>query len=127
MLRLALLWLLAGFVIGGALLIDRELPGKWRLWLSPGHGHMLFVGWFLQFALGIAYWLLPRKRTDAQPLGYGERPAWMAAMALNLGLLTRVVAEAVERAGHAGDLTLAVLAAAGLLQILAAAIFAAQL
>lgn len=69
MVRLALLWLLAGFTIGGAMLVDRALPGAWRAWLAPSHGHMLFVGWFLQFALGIAYWLLPRKRSPEKPMG----------------------------------------------------------
>ena len=127
MVRLSLVWLLAGFVIGAAMLVDRELPGQWRRWLAPGHGHILFVGWFLQFALGIAYWLLPRKRNDQQPAGYRERPAYVAVAALNFGLLVRVGAEAGERSGHANDLTLSVLAMAGLLQVMAAAIFVVQL
>jgi len=127
MLRLALTWLLVGFVIGAAMLVDRRLPGQWKLWLSPGHGHMLFVGWFLQFAIGIAYWLLPRKRNEQQPVGYRERPAYLAVAALNLGLVGRVSAEAVERAGNASDLTLSVLAIAGSLQVLAAAIFVVQI
>jgi hypothetical protein len=100
MLRLALGWLLLGFVIGAAMLVDRELPGQWRRWLSPGHGHMLFVGWFLQFAVGVAYWLLPRKRSPEQPIGYAERPAYLAVIALNTGLILRVGGEARERAGH---------------------------
>jgi len=78
MLRAALLWLLAGVVIGGAMLTDRALPGQWVLWMAPSHAHILFVGWFLQFAVGVAYWLLPRKRTPARPLGYGERAAFIA-------------------------------------------------
>ena len=127
MLRLALGWLLLGFVIGAAMLVDRELPGQWRRWLSPGHGHMLFVGWFLQFAVGVAYWLLPRKRSPEQPIGYAERPAYLAVIALNTGLILRVGGEARERAGHSTDLTLAVLAIAGVLQVAAAAIFVAQL
>jgi hypothetical protein len=50
MLRAALTWLLVGVVIGAAMLTDRALPGQWRLWMAPSHAHMLFVGWFLQFA-----------------------------------------------------------------------------
>jgi hypothetical protein len=61
MLRAALTWLLVGVVIGAAMLTDRALPGQWRLWMAPSHAHMLFVGWFLQFAVGVAYWLLPRR------------------------------------------------------------------
>ena len=127
MLRIALGWLMIGFVIGGAMLTDRELPGQWRLWLAPGHGHMLFVGWFLQFVIGVAYWLLPRKRSPRQPVGYVERPAYIAVAALNAGLALRVGGEALERAGHANDATFAALVIAAVLQILAAAIFVVQL
>ena len=127
MLRLALVWLMIGFVIGGLMLTDRNVPGEWRLWLSPGHGHMLFVGWFLQFVVGVAYWLLPRKRSPEQPIGYAERPAYVAVAALNAGLVLRVGGEAAERSGLANDLTFIVLAIAAVLQIGAAAIFVTQL
>lgn len=127
MVRLSLLWLLAGFIVGGAMLVDRELPGNWRLWAQPVHGHMLFVGWFLQFALGIAYWLLPRKRTPERPFGYDLRWAQIAVAALNLGLLCRVIAEPLERTGHAGNGTLTVLALSAVLQIAAAVVFVAQI
>lgn len=92
MVRLSLCWLLVGFIIGGAMLVDCAVPGEWRAWMAPSHGHMLFVGWFLQFALGIAYWLLPRKRSPTRLLGYHERLAFLTVGALNLGLLLRVVA-----------------------------------
>jgi hypothetical protein len=127
MLRAALVWLLAGFGIGAAMLTDRALPGEWRLWLAPSHAHMLFVGWFLQFALGVAYWLLPRRRTPRQPLGYREDVALGAVLALNLGLLLRIAAEPVERTGMASDATLALLAISALLQVAAATVFVAQL
>ena len=68
-----------GFVIGGLMLVDRAIPGDWRAWMSPSHGHMLFVGWFLQFALGIAYWLLPRKR---QPTCRSDTVRCRASLAL---------------------------------------------
>ena len=127
MVRLALLWMLVGFLIGGAMLVDRDLPGTWRLWMQPTHGHMLFVGWFLQFALGIAYWLLPRKRTPERPVGYDLRLAQVAVAALNIGLLFRVVGEPLERDGHASDGTMLLLATSALLQITAAVIFVVQL
>ena len=127
MVRGALLWLLVGIVVGGLMLVDRAIPGDWRVWLAPSHGHMLFVGWFLQFALGIAYWLLPRKRSDALPLGYAERPSLIATVALNTGLALRVAAEPFERTGHASDLTLIVLAASAVLQVAAVAVYVRQL
>jgi hypothetical protein len=127
MVRAALLWLLLGIAIGGLMLVDRAVPGDWRLWLSPSHGHILFVGWFLQFALGIAYWLLPRKRSPDLPLGYREDIAIAGAVALNAGLVCRVLGEPFERTGHASDLTLALLIASSTLQVAAVALFVAQL
>lgn len=127
MVRLSLLWLLAGFIVGGLMLVDREIPGNWRLWAQPTHGHMLFVGWFLQFALGIAYWLLPRKRSPERPVGYNLRTAQFAVAALNLGLLCRVIAEPLERSGHAGNGTLTLLGVSAALQIGAAMVFVTQI
>lgn len=127
MVRLALLWMLAGFVVGGAMLTDRHIPGDWRLWMQPTHGHMLFVGWFLQFALGIAYWLLPRKRTPERPQGYDLRFAKFAVAALNIGLLCRVAAEPLQRTGHDSNADQTLLALSALLQIAAALIFVVQI
>lgn len=125
--RAAIVWLVAGVALGALMLSDNLVPGDWRLWFSPTHGHMLFVGWFLQFALGIAYWLLPRKRQPDLPLGYREAPGLVAVGALNLGLLSRVAAEPFERTGRASDLTLALLAASAVLQVVAVVLFVTQL
>jgi hypothetical protein len=127
MVRLSLLWLLAGFIVGGLMLVDRDIPGDWRLWAQPTHGHMLFVGWFLQFALGIAYWLLPRKRSPERPVGYNLRLAQLAVAALNIGLLCRVIAEPLERTGHTGNGTLTLLAVSAVLQVGAAVVFVTQI
>jgi hypothetical protein len=127
MVRASFVWLLIGVVVGGLMLTDRSLPGEWRLWASPTHGHILFVGWFVQFALGIAFWLLPRRRSPERPLGYPEGIASGAVAALNLGLGLRVIGEPAERAGFAGGGTQAMLAASALLQIGAVAVFVALL
>ena len=127
MVRAALAWLVLGFVVGGLMLVDRAIPGDWRAWMAPSHGHILFVGWFLQFALGIAYWLLPRKRKPELPLGYPEMPGLVAVAALNLGLLARVAAEPFERVGRASDVTLTLLAVSAILQVAAVVIFVTQL
>ena len=127
MVRLALLWMLAGFLVGDAMLVDRQLPGDWRLWMQPTHGHMLFVGWFLQFALGIAYWLLPRMRSAERPVGYNLRLAQIAVAALNIGLLFRVLGEPLERTGHDSTGISTVLWVSAVLQITAALIFVVQI
>ena len=88
---------------------------------------MLFVGWFLQFALGVAYWLMPRKRSATRPLGYRSELAWAAVGALNLGLALRVAGEVAERSGHASDFTYGILVASAVLQFAAAVVFVGQL
>ncbi|MCO5220856.1 MAG: hypothetical protein M9947_04630 [Thermomicrobiales bacterium] len=127
MVRCSLLWMLSGFLFGGAMLVDQDIPGNWRLWMQPTHGHMLFVGWFLQFALGIAYWLLPRKRSPQRPLGYDLKTAQIAVLALNLGLLCRVAGEPWQRTGHNDAFASLILWTSAILQIAAAFIFAVQL
>jgi hypothetical protein len=128
MVRAALLWLLLGIILGGAMLTDRLLPGDWVVWFAPTLGHILFVGWFLQFAIGIAYWLLPRKRSNpARPLGYRENLAFAAVVGLNLGLALRVIAEPLEHAGHASDITLTLLTISAILQIASIATFVVEL
>lgn len=124
MLRLSLLWLVAGVVVGGAMMVDRSIPGAWRLWLQPTHGHILFVGWFLQFAIGVAYWLLPRKRSPARPLGYDLRLAQIAVVCLNGGLVLRVIGEPLDRTGHS---SIGLLALSAALPIVAVILFAGQL
>jgi hypothetical protein len=127
MARASFLWLLAGAVAGTAMMVDEALPGAWRAWLAPTHGHMLFVGWFVQFAIGIAYWLLPRKRSPERPYGYHERLALAAVLLLNVGLLLRVAAEPAQRSRHDGWWITPTLGASGVLQATAFAIFVIQL
>lgn len=125
--KTSLLWMLAGFVIGGLMLVDHRIPGDWRAWLLPTHGHMLFVGWFVQFVIGIAFWLLPRKRVPELPLGYGEHKAFFALICLNVGLACRVIAEPFWRSRNDGAWIDWMLAASSVLQVLAIFIFVTQM
>lgn len=127
MVRLSLGWLLTGFVIGGVMLVDRSLPGAWRAWFAPSHGHMLFVGWFFQFVIGIAFWLLPRKRSPDRPLGYNERLSLLGVGALNIGLMLRVSSEPLEPIGQGTVVTITALFASAILQVAAALVFILQL
>ena len=125
--RAGLLWLVTGFSLGALMLSDALVPGDWRLWFAPTHGHILFVGWFLQFAVGVGYWLLPRKRTPEQPEGYRVSTAFLAFGMLNAGLLLRVIVEPLERTGRDAtglDITLAV---SSVLQLAAIVIIATQI
>jgi cbb3-type cytochrome oxidase subunit 1 len=83
MIRTALIHLLLGFTIGALLLANKGVlidPFLWRL--LPIHIEFLLLGWTLQLALGVAFWILPRFQN--------ERPrsslAWLAYILLNVGI-----------------------------------------
>lgn len=125
--KTSLIWMLSGFVIGGLMLVDHLVPGNWRAWLMPTHGHILFVGWFVQFVIGIAFWLLPRKRRPELPLGYGEHKAFIALAMLNIGLAMRVIAEPLWRDQRDGIWIDTLLAGSSILQVLAIFVFVSQM
>lgn len=125
--RAALVWLVLGFIIGALMLSDALAPGDWRVWFAPSHGHMLFVGWFLQFAIGVGYWLLPRKRSPERPEGYNVTGAFVAFALLNAGLLLRVIVEPLERSGRGNDLIDVAMVISSLLQLAAIIIIASQI
>jgi vacuolar-type H+-ATPase subunit I/STV1 len=127
MVRAALIWLAIGFIFGALMLSDASIPGSWRAWFAPTHGHVLFVGWFLQFAVGIAYWLLPRQRTDERPLGYQETAALLAFLILNVALVLRVVAEPAPRIGYLEMLYNEALVVSAVLHVVAIGIVVTQL
>jgi hypothetical protein len=64
---------------------------------------------------------------DGATAGLQERAAYLAFVALNLGLVLRIIAEPAERAGLANDATLALLGASALLQVAATLVFVIQL
>ncbi|HOA23581.1 MAG TPA: hypothetical protein PK801_08340 [Aggregatilineales bacterium] len=83
MVRTSLLYLGTGFTIGALMLANKGVPFAPRLWsLLPVHAEMLLIGWTVQLAMGVAFWILPRFR--------GERPreglAWAAFALLNTGI-----------------------------------------
>lgn len=126
MVRTSLVHLLAGLGLGGVLLANLGLGAPLRLPpLGAAHAHLLFVGWLLQFALGIAYWLLPRRRSADNPLAYSESLAFLAYALLNVGLIGRVIGEPMLASGIETVGWLLALSAA--LQTVAGAIFVAQL
>jgi hypothetical protein len=58
-------------------------PALW--WLLPPHIEFVLLGWTLQLAMGVAFWILPRY---LQGPGRGrEVTAWLAFVLLNGGVL----------------------------------------
>ena len=125
--KTSLIWMITGIAMGGLMLVDHLIPGAWRSWFLPTHGHILFVGWFVQFVVGIAFWLLPRKRLPELPLGYGEHKAFVALGMLNVGLACRVVAEPFFRQNDEGAWVDWLLVASSVLQFVAIVIFVSQM
>lgn len=84
MIRTALVWLTLGSTIGGVLLLNKGIPLLPWLWtLRFTHVHLLLVGWTVQFACGVAFWILPR--LDAGGARGDERLVWVCYGALNGG------------------------------------------
>jgi hypothetical protein len=126
MVRTSLVYLVVGVGLGGVLLANLGLATSLLLPpLGTVHAHVLFVGWLLQFALGIAYWLLPRRRSALQPLAYSERIAFAGYALLNVGLVLRVLVEPLVALAETPLRPLLLLSA--VLQVAAGMIFAAQL
>lgn len=98
--RTALAHLGVGVTLGAAILAAKGLPGwrveppaggaAWPWWLLGAHVEVVLVGWLVQFALGVAYWILPRRRIGGRPAR--GREAWAAAAfgLINVGVLAVV-------------------------------------
>lgn len=96
--RAALLCLVAGMGMGTWMLLaqaaDDRVGAPWPVL----HAHVLLVGFLLQIVMGVAFWMFPRV-AGARP---GTSWAWVALVAVNLGLALRVLAEPVVHEGHGG-------------------------
>lgn len=86
LIRAALLHLAAGFAIGALLLAHRGAAIHPAVpLLRPAHAELLLVGWTVQLAMGVAFWILPRFR--AGPERGDERPVLLAFLLLNVGVI----------------------------------------
>jgi hypothetical protein len=121
--RAALLWLGLGYTAGGLALLAKGLALPGWLWsLRASHVHMLLVGWTVQLAFGVAYWILPR--LDTQGSRGDTRPVWLSYAALNAGVLLAALPAPLTALGAPNPTWLPVAAAAA--QLLAVAAFAAH-
>jgi hypothetical protein len=101
MVRIALAYLAAGSLAGALLLAHRGIPlGSWLNRLIPVHVEFLLLGWTVQLALGVAFWILPRFRSGAER--GREMPAWLAFALLNLGVQTVAIGTAVGAPSSVG-------------------------
>ena len=83
--RAALIHLALGFTFGALMLGNKGVPFYPLLWrLLPAHIEFLLLGWTLQLALGVAFWIMPR--FWQAPARGNETGAWVAFVLLNLGV-----------------------------------------
>jgi len=122
MIRTALLWLAIGYSLGGLVLLTKGLSLWPWLWaLRTGHIHILLVGWTVQLACGVAFWILPR--LDARGSRGDERLVWGCYVALNGGVVCGTLHDPlVALAAWSG--WWALLPLMGLLYVVAAVLFA---
>ncbi len=81
--RCALINLALGFTFGALMLWNKGLPLHPLVWrLLPAHIEFLLIGWLVQLAMGVAYWILPRFQAERGRGGF----AWAAFWLLNGGV-----------------------------------------
>lgn len=85
-LRSALVYLACGFTAGGLVLFHKGMALHAVVWqLLPLHIEFVLIGWTVQLAMGIVFWIGPRLMHG--PARGNERLIWVAYGALNSGVL----------------------------------------
>lgn len=99
MVRAALLHLGVGFTIGSVMLYHKGNPldaGVWRL--LTAHMDFALLGWTMQLAMGVAFWIMPRLPGERK---YGVVwLAWLAFALINAGILAVAASGWVDTAGN---------------------------
>lgn len=94
-LKTGICFLGAGLLLGGYLLANREVAGRWPdPYLVSAHVHLVGVGFVLFMILGVALWLFPRppKGDTRYRPGLVTASYWI----LSVSTLTRALAEGAQ-------------------------------
>jgi hypothetical protein len=95
--RAALVHLLIGTALGALLLVTKaDLGPPWVARAWPLHGEMMLLGWMVQLAMGVAYWILPKHAQ--QPVRGRAAPVVAAALLINAGVMGAGLGPALGRA-----------------------------
>ena len=82
--RAGLIYLALGFTFGALLLFHKGAPLHPSLWrLLPLHIEFVLIGWTVQLAFGVAFWILPRLQQGNRG---DELAAWLAFGLINVGV-----------------------------------------
>ncbi|MBK9713998.1 MAG: hypothetical protein IPO81_22250 [Kouleothrix sp.] len=122
MIRTALVWLALGYSLGGLVLLNKGVPLLPWLWaLRSSHIHILLVGWTVQLACGVAFWILPR--LDAGGSRGDERLVWGCYLCLNVGVALAALHGPLTTLPAAAPIGGALLIVVGLAYLAAALLF----
>ncbi|HET7376155.1 MAG TPA: hypothetical protein VFK30_05575 [Anaerolineae bacterium] len=84
--RTAMIYLGVGFLLGALMLFEKGARiDPALLQLLPMHVEFVLIGWTLQLAMGVAFWILPRFSRGA--VHGNQILAWAAYGLLNVGVL----------------------------------------
>jgi len=79
----ALVDLAMGFTFGALMLFNKGVLVSVWLWrLLPLHVELVLLGWTVQLAMGVAFWILPRFGLSRG----NDRTAWAAFVLINAGV-----------------------------------------
>lgn len=88
--RASLACLLTGFTLGALILAQKGVPYDANVWsLLPVHIELLLVGWLMQLAFGVAFWILPRFGPGATR--GPQKLIWASFALLNTGIMLVVL------------------------------------
>lgn len=86
--RTSMVYLLAGFTLGAWMLAQEGVPfGPPIVVVLPIHMEFLLVGWLVQLAMGVAFWIFPRFGLGLPRSRGNEALIWSSFWMLNAGLL----------------------------------------
>jgi hypothetical protein len=89
--RASLIYLALGFTLGALMQTNQALNfSPYMARLLPVHIEVLLMGWFIQLAVGVAFWILPRWSSNPHPRG-NEQLVWLAFGLINLGIWLIIV------------------------------------
>lgn len=120
-LKTAVFFLAVGLVIGGWMIVRREIWGQYPSnYVISAHTHAVFVGFVMMMILGVALWLFPRP--DKSDTRYSPQLAELAYWLVAGGTAARITGELL-RAGMSDMWLRVAVVLAGFAQIAGVGVF----
>jgi hypothetical protein len=86
--RASMIYLLAGFTLGALMLAQDGISYDPAIMaVLPIHMEFLLVGWLVQLAMGVAFWIFPRFGLGLPRSRGNETLFWISFALLNAGIL----------------------------------------